>query len=80
MKNRRLMRRIGEVGLLFAAVVLLCIMPGCSDVKNKKDAGTYVSDGFGNCTVYIIEKDGYKFAVAVGDGTCAICQIKEELR
>ena len=76
MKNQ--MKRIGKAGLLFAEVSLLCLMVGCSGgVKKESDGGVTVSDGEGSCTVYIIEKDGYKFAVALGYSKCAITQRKE---
>ena len=56
----------------------LCLMVGCSGgVTKKSDGGGSVSDGQASCTVYIVEKDGHKFAVAVGYHKCAITQIKE---
>ena len=44
--------------------------------ENKTNGGTEVSDSGGSCTIYIVEKDGYKFAVAVGYSKVAITQIK----
>ncbi len=61
-------------------IALSICLTGCnvnSGVKdNRITGGTEVSDSGGSCTIYIVEKDGYKFAVAVGYEKVSIVQIK----
>ena len=64
--------------ILYLAIPAILTSSGCGGgVKtNATNNGTEVSDSGGSCTVFIIEKDGYKFAVAVGYQKVAIAQIK----
>lgn len=77
-KLQKLMKRGTTTAVAVACSAWLCLMVGCSKgVTKDSGGGVTVSDGNGSCTVYIVEKDGYKFAVAVGYYKCAITQIKE---
>jgi hypothetical protein len=61
-----------------AAVCIALAMVGCSNgVSKESDGSVRVSHGLDSCRVYVVEKDGYKFAVAVSAYSCAITQIKE---
>lgn len=58
---------------LLVACALLC---GCESKIIENGSVTHVSTGAGNsCDIHIIEKGGYKFAVAVGTRGVAIVQI-----
>jgi hypothetical protein len=61
-------------------LILLIALPlascGGGTAPSDIPGGTRVSDENRSCTVFIIEKDGHKFAVAVGLNKCAITQIR----
>lgn len=64
--------------IVFVILTSLCLV-NCGDggvTHNTNSGGTRISDGNGSCTVFIIEKDGYKFGVAVGTQKCSIVQIR----
>ena len=62
-------------------LLLSLIATGCEDGVSEEvtsNGGTEVHGSGGGCTVYVVEKDGYKFAVAVGHYKCGITQIIEQ--
>ena len=72
--------KISPTQILLVLILALGCMIGCDNhtpVVSNNNGGTVVSDGFGSCTVYIIEKQGHKFAVAVGIQKCSIVEIKD---
>lgn len=83
------MRSIQLTGLKLLLVVcailmmaiLACSVPGCSGSdgtvsKPRTDGGTQIIAGGGyDKTLFIVKKDGYKFAILVGQTGCSICQI-----
>jgi hypothetical protein len=63
--------------LAVLCIAWICLTTGCEKgTKNESDGSVRVANGDGACNVYIVEKDGYRFAVAVGYNKCAITQIK----
>ena len=58
-------------------LVSIFALSGCSGVKKNDDGSLIVAGSMGDCTVRVVEIDGYKFAVAVGYKKCAITHIVE---
>ena len=56
----------------------LVLSTGCDDVDKELTSknGTRIGDRSGSATVYIFEKDGYKFAIAVGINKCSLIHLK----
>lgn len=65
--------------LLLTILMLLSLSCSQRGVSSKDDAGggTFISDGDGGGTIYIVEKDGYKFAVLIGLRKGCIIQLKD---
>jgi len=71
--------KLKSILIIWVSLLVLTFCAAHYVIKHKNthsDSGTLVSNGTVECTVYIIEKDGYRFAVAVGYNSCSITQIK----
>lgn len=74
--NRIINRLKGALGV--ATLIPFCLLVGCEHGPAPTPAGgVSVGDGTGSCTIFIVEHQGYKFAVAVGYNKCAIVQLKD---
>lgn len=66
--------------ILFTLFLGAC-EPAPVAIRPQTDGSTdIVNDGQGSAKLYIVEKDGYKFAVLVGGQKAGICQIIEPVK
>lgn len=65
--------------ILIFSLAILVSLTGCGGNAGEttSNGGTYVSGDGGAGTIYIVEKDGYKFAVLIGYCKAGITQIDE---
>ncbi len=60
------------------AGLMMLFLSGCDNQERTDGGGVAIHDCTGNtATVYIVEKDGFKFAVAMSGRGVGICQIIE---
>jgi hypothetical protein len=83
-------QKCGFIAVAIFAFVALIVIPVVTtdfsrhDTESKQQEvlpplSTKVTDSHGNtCDVFIIEKDGYKLAVAVGYNKCAMVQLVDQ--
>lgn len=59
------------------ALATIGLFGGCEQKPRQTPiGGVQISDGGGSATLFIFEKDGYKFAALVGYGKCALVQLR----
>lgn len=63
--------------LVVLTIIFVSLLASCQKGISNVDGKTLIKNGTGGfCEVYIIEKDGYKFAVVMNNHGCGIIQLK----